>query len=802
MRRQKLSGLFGLGIGLLATLDGAAALPAAPAQLPAVATIAVPQLIFPEPKQTVNTGTGMPLDARVSIAVPTRASEHDLFLARALVAELSDWYGIAMPIEHLSHLPAGKHVVLMGTFANPLVKEYVARHKLDVTAKSPGPEGYVLQIEPEAVVVAGSDDRGAFHGYQSFRQVIAASTPGKPMPGLRVRDWPHQAFRGVKIFMPGRENIPFFKRFIADFMALYKFNQLVLEVNAGMRFDRHPELNAGWIDFAKDHVYTRRDRPGGPRGEWQDSTHYDTADGRVLEKDEVADLVRWSRRHHIDVVAEVPSLSHSYYLLTRHRELADYPKAEWPDAYCPSDPRSRKLLFDVFDELIDVIKPSIVHIGRDEWRTPVGICPHCAGKDPRDLMLADLLEIHNYLTKKKHVRVALWGDHFIEELRGKIASERSTSEGLRYQWPGGLPAETVYTKVPKDILIFNWFWRDWRDAEGELGEKKLVNWGFEQVYGNMLPNIPSYDRRSRIKGMLGGAPSSWAATTEFIFGKDLIWEFVGSAGILWSSAHDTDKDLLLRVQAMMPDIRRNFRGQRPPSEDGDPVKTLDIAAQFNGKSSALSLGVDLQGGKSADLMTGRVPLHLAGAAASGNDVIVAGNGPGAPPISPAIPVGKDVSSLVFLHASRSPAGNLQAHSAPYNPEDTTALLGYYEAIYDDGLVATIPLRYGVNILEVGWRASKNIRDYCYQADAVAIGSAAVPPTLWAFEWVNPRFGKKIKTVRLHARAPVTGKQAATANLIVLKALSYTAARDKGAVRRSREPVAGGAPPPPKPEDDE
>ena len=54
-------------------------------------------------------------------------------------------------------------------------------------------------------------------------------------------------------------------------MSLYKYNKLILEVNAVMRFDKHPELNIGASEFAKSMIYTRRDRPKGPHNVIQDS---------------------------------------------------------------------------------------------------------------------------------------------------------------------------------------------------------------------------------------------------------------------------------------------------------------------------------------------------------------------------------------------------------------------------------------------------------------------------------------------------------------------------------------------------
>jgi hexosaminidase len=219
------------------------------------------------------------------------------------------------------------------------------------------------------VLVAGSDDQGAFYGVQSLRQLVERGH-GRSIQAVQVRDWPHKSFRGIKLYLPGRENFAFFKRFLRDFMALYKYNKLIVELNAAMRLDRHPELNTGWAEMARDLIYSRRDRSTGPNGEYQDSTHHDTGDGGILEKAEVADMVRWATEYNIEVIPELPSLTHSYYLLTSHRELAEIPDAEWPDTYCPSNPKSYELLFDVFDEYIDVMKPKLIHVGHDEWRMP------------------------------------------------------------------------------------------------------------------------------------------------------------------------------------------------------------------------------------------------------------------------------------------------------------------------------------------------------------------------------------------------------------------------------------------------
>ena len=87
-----------------------------------------------------------------------------------------------------------------------------------------------------------------------------------------------------------------------------------------------------------------------------------------------------ANQNFIEVIPEIPSLTHVYYLLTRHPELSEYPGDNWPDTYCPSNPASYELMFDVYDEYIEVMQPEMIHIGHDEWRMPLDVCPHCRGE--------------------------------------------------------------------------------------------------------------------------------------------------------------------------------------------------------------------------------------------------------------------------------------------------------------------------------------------------------------------------------------------------------------------------------------
>ena len=108
------------------------------------------------------------------------------------------------------------------------------------------------------------------------------------------------------------------------------------------------------------------------------------------------------------------------------------------------------------------------------------------------------------------------------------------------------------------------------------------------------------------------------------------------------------------------------------------------------------------------------------------------------------------------------------------------MLGWYEIIYEDGFVETIPIRYGINILDIFWnrrilnneppKTKYSQNRYAYQASAVeCTGNGSDPLTFFAFEWENARFGKQIKEIKLKS----VDYNGSNENAIILLAVSIT-----------------------------
>ncbi len=747
--------------------------------------------IFPQPQEISSSGSDFVLDNQVRVVVPSEASEQDMLLARMLVNELSDRFGLFLKIERVKDLSAGQRVILMGSMENPLVRHYCTGKKLISSVEDLGPESYILRVEKNMVLIAGKDDRGAFYGLQSLRQLPVKEEKEVRFRGAMIRDWPDKPFRGIYMFLPGRGNIQYFKRLVSDFMALYKFNTIILEMNACMRLDSHPELNYGWVEFSRDTNYSCRNFPPGPfHGMEQNASHQDEADGGFLEKEEVADLARWIKRHHIELIPDVPSFTHSYYLLSKeHRDLAAMPQDKWPDTYCPTNPKSYELVYEVFDEIIDLLKPKSVHIGHDELYIAVGASPQCQDQDIGDLFGRDVNRIHHHLASRG-VNTHLWADMMLETARGYGLQTLTTPDGWTYKRPGGMTPEQVEKWIPKDCLIYNWCW-SWNGKTGneEDSEKLLEKMGFKQVYGNFRPEIKNYETRKKLPNLLGGEASAWLAIDETGMGKDLMSDFLGSINILWTGHAIQGKELSARIQPMLPMIRNRLSGIDLPSQTETTIVPVDISHRFNTAETIATLGVSMEKMTAEIVWHNRIPFDLR--RANGMHAIIVGTqGQEAidlPNAVTGISVGEAPTSLIFLHASAKPALNRRTYRLMWDEQDTADLLGWYEVVYEDGFVTTIPIRYGVNILEWNWDQRVSSEDICYGADAVAVGDRMKDRvTFFAYEWINPRLGKVIQEIRLKGTKGFRGGNIAAfdnsqgpviaSNAVILAALSLVKMR--------------------------
>src|SRR5580698_4023456 len=174
--------------------------------------------LFPAPQEMTSSGSDFALGNDVRVVVPSDATEEDLRCAWQLINELGDRFGLHLKLARLANLNGAGRVILMGSVGNPLVRQSCSEMTLTAKVESLGTEGYILRVTEKVVLIAGHDDRGAFYGLQSLRQLVVNDEGALRVRGVLIRDWPDKPFRGMYMYVPGRDNIPFFKRFVRDFM--------------------------------------------------------------------------------------------------------------------------------------------------------------------------------------------------------------------------------------------------------------------------------------------------------------------------------------------------------------------------------------------------------------------------------------------------------------------------------------------------------------------------------------------------------------------------------------------------------
>jgi len=612
-------------------------------------------------------------------------------------------------------------------------------------------EGYVLHVGNDGILIAGSDARGVFYGAHTLAQVIAppyqTEVPKKFVPALLVRDWPRFPMRGAHMYLPPRRHLDFFWRFL-DFMVSMKLNLLILEIGGGMEYERHPEINRAWKKFCCEALAYDFDKPDrfpqskrspqhfhpmfpriGPvalqvsRYYRKDSTHTELAGGEWLTKDEVRRIVVECTARHIEIVPEVQSLSHSYYLCCAHPEIAEAQDDPWPDTYCPSNPKTYELLFDVMDEVIDVFKPRIIHIGHDEAYT-FRMCPKCKKRTGHDILAEDIIRIHDFLASRG-IRTMMWGDKLMKLGRYGGVARRERDPGTGKWWIQPPTWKAVY-KVPKDILICDWYW-----SLDPRSERNFHKHGFEEIYGNFSPlGFKNIEQRANVPFVLGAEMSSWCEVSPYEFGHNAtFYQFFPGSDMLWRGKQMKREAVCTLMAQWMTPIVEQLTGQRRWLVQGRQGQSecLNIAAALRPLPETLAGRLKTGPYLTTALDTGVFAVHATKRGYLEKAIVLDRQHPRSAPIH----IGRTAERIIVVQGTTM--SDVFHKPTFYSYHRGPAVLVRYRVKYADGKSRVFDAIYGEDIgqLEGAWPTKAG---YCFRAVPVPV---ARTHTFFAQEWVNP-----------------------------------------------------------------
>jgi hypothetical protein len=713
--------------------------------------------VWPIPKELTWRSDALPLP-EADVVVPARARGDDLSAAQLFADLIADDLGLALPVVRGAARPGRL----------PIEFRLAGRPGAGRTPRDlPGAEGYLLRITAQGAQATGRDARGAQHAAATMIQLVERRGRQVVLRGAEVRDWPHKPVRMVHLYLPGSGHLGYARRYLRDFLVRYKFNGLFIELGGGTRLRGRPEIAVAWRRFA-DMIYARGDAIAaraftalGLDRRKQSSMHQEVADGRYLEPDELARLFERAREYHLEPVPEIQSLTHAYYLASAHREIAEIPGAQFPDAYCPSDPKSYEILFDVMSEYVALTKCRSVHIGHDEWRTG-GQCPRCRARDTGELFAEDVTRIVTWL-KERGLCAWMWGDHL---LAGHNAEGVDLHEdGVWYNYPQTRKAAGLVKELASDITVLNWSW--WGDVART--DQYFTDLGFQQIYGNLDLRrsdaggnasagrrfYEEWPVRSSAPGVLGGETSSWSTWGDFELGRLHYPSALYSANLLWSRELPPIEEAEAAVARQLPRLRDRMRrlpaprrlwSVATPSTHKHPVSIRTACnVPFAGD------GWDLSGLRRGRQEHDGLPFEIVDPADNGGHgavVVARGDGPGRD--STPISVGGTYASLIFWQVATG-AGDDPV--SPYNtayPREGAELLGWYEIRYADGLTRAAEVRFDENV-----RAWNDGHALLYHAHEVPAGQSpdGRPLLIWGLEWTNPRPSIPIESVTLHGARP-------------------------------------------------
>ncbi len=399
-------------------------------------------------------------------------------------------------------------------------------------------DSFIVDTRESAVRVCADNLRGLIYGAYALVQDAAESADGKSVGKGLIWDLPRCPFRGLKVYMPAPDDLDSFYRTVDLLMSL-RYNTLIIEVGGAMEYKRHPEINSAWIDYCKE-MNRYPDRANEVQNKtypWaKNSIHFENGGGLWLTQDTVRGLVQYCRDRGMEVIPECPTLSHADYLLMPHPELAERDNDAWPDVYCPSNPDSYKLVFDVLEEVIQVFRPKIMHIGHDEYYS-IGICPRCRGKRAEEIYAGDLTKIHDWLAARG-IRTMFWAEKVLDAI-GLNGHHYGGSE-LRHRNPDGTveivrPATwKSIDLIPLDVIAHHWYWSIAEYFDDEFNKRGIELW-----YGNFDPvHFLDWNRRLA-QGAKGGSPSHWSSLEDATLQRNHVFLslFLGTL-MFWDETYD------------------------------------------------------------------------------------------------------------------------------------------------------------------------------------------------------------------------------------------------------------------------
>ncbi|MBR3979082.1 MAG: family 20 glycosylhydrolase [Oscillospiraceae bacterium] len=298
-------------------------------------------------------------------------------------------------------------------------------------------EGYRLKVTSKGITVTGFGESGLFYGVGSLLQICVFDCLGAQIPAVEVLDWPDSPFRGFMEECRYGSNVMEKQDWLdmIDDLADKKYNHLQICLYGcwKMQYDK----KVPWYLYLPLKDYPLLETPqtikyySPTENKWY---NYETLPP-IYRDNFFGELVAYGKQRGVTVYPLFNSLGHNILLPTKFPETApvDADGVRSKTGFCTSSEETYKLLFSIYDQLIDeYLLPNDIHtfsIGLDEVFDEPGVdpedpykvhspwcqCEKCRDQDRGDIFINHTLKLATYLKNRGMTTIVMYGDMVTRE---------------------------------------------------------------------------------------------------------------------------------------------------------------------------------------------------------------------------------------------------------------------------------------------------------------------------------------------------------------------------------------------------
>lgn len=267
-------------------------------------------------------------------------------------------------------------------------------------------EGYRLDITPNKITIAASDNAGAFYGVQTLLQMMPPAIYSKEkgagkwsVPCVSIEDWPRFGYRGAGLDV-SRTFFPLETIYdMLDWISYHKLNV----------FHWHITDDNGWrIEIKKYPLLTEKGAWRGPDEVLPPS--YGSGNkryGGFYTQEEIKEVVKYAAERNIEIIPEIDMPGHSKAVIECYPEVGCTNKdktmsvnGEVNNVWCVGNEKTYEMIEDIVAELVELFPSEKLHLGGDEvnldnWKN----CPHCQAF-MRKKGMKEEIELQNYFVRR------------------------------------------------------------------------------------------------------------------------------------------------------------------------------------------------------------------------------------------------------------------------------------------------------------------------------------------------------------------------------------------------------------------